>query len=548
MAEIPYFLRKRSSFEQHSSFISGIRSKYPRHGTNAPPVPILIATPSTAAKEQFAILKTTSLVAIKHYYDWLRPMFKKITSNFFKFVSKVSRRKTHSSDGPELQSTISLVTSHYEVHLMVLPNEIILQIMGYLPPCSLYCLRQTSSLFMALFDLQLFKIYHKKSISFSNHAGFDLQILCASEQDAVASYLHHDMFCSSCLAAEGAGIIDTRLKALRRLQYCNGCERQHINALFFPEDGEEQDNNSGGRTCIGLHGHITLCSHRSCKPTTWQELGPHVRPFENCYVYKSACTDLSHQPEWKHNDHVYLGGTPFPRLIVSRSWDHVSLSDWNRPPIFQIGYGWDLPLLEVNYRTAPPLAVIQERLCTLVENAFHTYRPCQHITTKEIQDFAQSGICECFRKYVWFTCYDFLKGCKCGRQTTLQCRVCGAVYMWLFFADQVVFSMRYIWTVQRPTSLGWLGLINKGKLFTERNKHVLWCDAPQCRTNKKGRWETLIQEDAKREAYEILGGRSGDNEDSSESAWFDISDEGYTECWDYREMWKASQMGFLRSW
>lgn len=521
MAKKPYLLRRNEEFERHSSFVQDVPSHYPRYGTNIPAVPVLRATPSVISKQIASVLilaTSATFVHTKRLYKRMLPAFSKTRSR---------------------RSITSHETSQCAFPLMSLPNEIILQVMCFLSPISLYSLRQTSPIFMAFFDSKLFKAYHQQSTSLPNHMAFDLQMLCDAEKNVIADYLHHNMYCNSCIAAAETGIVEERLRALRRLRYCRRCQREHSNALFFPEDGEEHGGKSNRGTCMGRLGHITPCNHHSCKSFTWHDVEWRVWRSGFCV---SACTDRSHEPESEYIHQFYMGGCPFPRLVVSSRLELRQVSS-----IFDLGYGWDLPLLTVNWTTAPPLAVIKKTIFNLLENAFQIHRLCQHISiNKEIRDFVESGICSCFRKYVDIDCYNFHEGCQCGRQTTLQCRVCGAVYMWLYFSDRVILSMRYAWSIERPTSLGWLGLINKEKFFTAYNKHVLWCDEPECRTNKQGRWETLVKENAKREAYQVLGGSSRQGLDVEE-AW-NTSQEDYTNEWDCREVWKASQLGSLQSW
>jgi hypothetical protein len=102
----------------------------------------------------------------------------------------------------------------------------------------------------------------------------------------------------------------------------------------------------------------------------------------------------------------------------------------------------------------------------------------------------------------------------------------------MMFWNCIILSSQYIWHIQRPTSPGWLGLIDKEykeKLFTEQNHNVLWCKTQTCRTNTRGRWEALVKEDIERD---YMNAPDGDADD----------------CYDYIEALFASQEGSFQNW
>jgi hypothetical protein len=216
-----------------------------------------------------------------------------------------------------------------------------------------------------------------------------------------------------------------------------------------------------------------------------------------------------------------------PRLFVKKTG--------KLRPVYQIGYGWDLPLLEINaWFLDPTVSAVRRALSNLVAGgALDNHRLCPHVTAeKEMQEFIQASICKCFIRRRHFKYEDRFGTCECQRQVNLQCPVCGAVYTWLRYGGQVLLSFRYIWTVQRPTSPGWLNLVDKSsieRLFTPDNRHILWCDTPSCRTNTRGRWEALVKEDLEREYHK------SPNVDEHEF-------------FDYREAKIASQDGAFQNW
>jgi hypothetical protein len=89
-----------------------------------------------------------------------------------------------------------------------------------------------------------------------------------------------------------------------------------------------------------------------------------------------------------------------------------------------------------------------------------------------------------------------------------------------------------MWRIQRPSSPGWLGLIDKEfkeKLFTKENQNILWCETQNCRTNTRGRWEALVKEDLERE-------------------YMNAPDNCTDDCYDYLEASFASGDGSFQNW
>ncbi|KAG8414740.1 hypothetical protein J3459_014101 [Metarhizium acridum] len=430
---------------------------------------------------------------------------------------------------------------------------------------------------MTLFDTHHFRLFHREPESSGNHKRFDVSQLNPAQGNDVADSLHHDMYCAACLSAEECGTVGKSLERLRSLQYCYECGALHARALF-PEDNAAYGLASNEQICIGWLERLTVCDHRLATSLSWRDIVhfPDVAPGKACEI---ACTHRSHQPKPK-SGRLWKSGSAFPRFFAQDQPD-----DW----VTHIGYGWDLPLLDLQHRSDHTLRAIQERLSKLVVDALHhhNHRICPHISVdKEILNFVQSGICNCFAKHD--TRYVRLKApwpkaCECGRQVTLECRICGAVYMWHLAMGQVILSLRYLWYIQKPTSFGWLGLLGfQMKFSSQENQHVLWCDTPNCRTNKRRRWEALVKEDTVREYFgdknlesinddeqdddssnddssdddssdeDSSGAGSSDDEGSDdEGSDYEEQDNHFTDFnggFDYEEMERASEKGSFRNW
>ncbi|KHN94752.1 uncharacterized protein MAM_07348 [Metarhizium album ARSEF 1941] len=369
------------------------------------------------------------------------------------------------------------------------------------------------------------------------------------------------MYCAACLAAEDCGTIDKRLERLRSLLYCTECSVLHTRALF-PEDNAAYGLASNEQICIGWLERLTVCDHRLATSLSWRDMidFSEVARNKTCQI---TCPHRSHQPEPK-SGRSRKSGSEFPRFFAQELPNDFTT---------RIGYAWDLPLLDLEHRSDHSLPAIQERLSNLVVDALHNHnhRLCPHISAdKEIRNFVQSGICNCFAKHDTRHVgpkAPWPKACECGRQVTLECRICGAVYMWYLARGQVFLSLRYSWNIQKPSSFGWLGLLGFQMKFSSRdNQHVLWCDTPNCRTNKRRRWEALVKENVAGEYFEdrYLGPVAHDEQDddgpddgtpdddgSVDSFQNEEQDEDFTGLnygFDFEEMMTASENGSFQNW
>ncbi|KAG5924352.1 hypothetical protein E4U42_004661 [Claviceps africana] len=562
----PYLLRRLSYFDHWShEMVYGVH-RIPHHGMNRPRLPMMSEI-SAWEKTRLTVAETSSpLAASAQKLSRSLALAAKRRStrwrlSFIEHIRKavaIMKMRGSARDAP----------AKCALRLLNLPNETLLDIMSYLDEGGLYSLRQTSSLFRTLFDAPQFNFCHQESTLVGRHMAFDIKTIHPGNERLIRHWVNRDKYCSSCLAIEESGILQKKVEALEELRYCDGCGEQHLDALFLPKDSKEYEEGSGQQTCIGRLGHVKLCDQHSTSIITWQDIERRATKPWNDPPYMSACTDRSHGPP--SISHVVefdqLSGCSFPRLIVCPRQDPQDRpnrpNNRNIPPIHLMGYGWDLPLLELHFSTSRvSLTDLKRKLSSLVVDAFQSgqgRRLCQHISAdKEILQFIQSGICSCFLKGGYLELERFTGGywdrCRCRQQTTLECRVCGAVYMWRSGRGMVILCMRYLWSIQKPTSLGWLSLLDKDAIFTNHNKHVLWCDTPHCRTNKSGRWEFIIKRNARRAAYLSRGQSWDETADQGqwhdpESDWYNVLDVHFITDWDCREVWKASQLGSLCRW
>ncbi|TWU78635.1 hypothetical protein ED733_005348 [Metarhizium rileyi] len=493
----PYLLRDSYTYGYFTNCIVWNSERFTRHGSSAPAVPLLtvdrpVDPGGVSATDRLMVLQERAMVL------------------FHLILGMIYGRQN---------ACVGQTKVKVGACLTALPRELVLQIMSELPASSLYCLRQTSKSFRLWFELSDFQRFHHVHTSPSSYIGFTMDISVVEKND-IANSLHHDEYCVSCLAAEEMGILDNGLTRLRQLRYCEGCDRLHASALFFPGKSPAR--------CIGLLGHVKVCHHRSARVTTWIDICDtfaKYRYIDRRSAYGVVCTSRSHQPAWEENDKWTSHGCSFPRLVVKDTG--------TGPSVVQLAYGWDLPLLRITALQRPTLAVVRQVLSEVVLDAFSAHSMCPHVTAeRDIQDYIQSGICECFTRIGYIPIDRKFEPCKCQRQVNLECRVCGAVYTWLNYGGSVTLSYQYVWRVQRPTSPGWLGLIDQGfkrMLFSEENRNILWCETPGCRTNTRGRWEAIVKAD-------------------SERGYMEASDDEASHHYDYIEAMFASHESSFQNW
>lgn len=424
----PYLLQNISLFEKLRD-VYYLREFEP-HGTDAPEIPTYTYKEAIKLEAAEKSLRLRISRQWRRLREWLTTIRPALRNPRLLPILQVLRRNT------------SEQTDHESISLMSLPNEIIIQIMAQCPASSIYCLRQTSSLFMKIFNILQFNQWHYKSKRMT-HEAFNLKALNGVEKSTIANAIHSDSYCLSCQEANAFGLVAKRLSALQITRFCTGCNDHHSSALFLPEDLKNDNVNSSMTErldCIGRKGHITLCNHHSSKRTTWQSIQEYLDGRQLSAMYISACTDRSHQPKHHFNQFYTNFGSTFPRFMATRELSGDGLN---------IGYGWDIPLVDFGYICLPtPLLFLHQKLQEAVEARLFDHRLCPHISaTKDIHRFIESSICRCFLDRTFCRpgpASIMFQDRKCRRQTTLECRICGAVYCWISNYGRIILSMRYM--------------------------------------------------------------------------------------------------------
>lgn len=307
------------------------------------------------------------------------------------------------------------------VSLCGLPNELLVMVMSHLPRQSLWCLRQTSTVFLSAFEARPFQHLHGELGLRDRYVPFSMKRVTRAERAKMANFIQTDRdsialghesetetetehesdsespqawtatpeYCSPCVDVQNHGGRDPNLISLRKTYFCDGCKERHAGIFFPPESIEMHDHGGGAQLiCFGRTGRVTLCSHNPQHTVTWQAIEQRIPSCGDSY--RVACTHRSHEPRperlvWE------TSGSSFPRLLLARdpksSKIHLTL-------------GWDLPMLDIDPKNTPSTAAIRRTLATLLDNALGNHKLCRHMTDgrrPQFRAFAYSGICRCFK-------------------------------------------------------------------------------------------------------------------------------------------------------
>jgi hypothetical protein len=361
---------------------------------------------------------------------------------------------------------------------------------------------------MIMFGQHDFRQYHGDTDTSTHLYKFNVDLLDILQKHAVARCLRYREICNACRRVEAKGILELRLQRLSKARYCHGCEETYLQALFFPEDLMKDARYLSTLYCIGRSVNMSVCYHDSAPVVAWgqtpepqsdrqREHGqgtPSPRLWDACH-----CPDQDHQLKGKQPRSQENFRSLSPRLVRE-----YQVNERGRATHIQyIRYSWDVPLVTVCNKSRrlwkPSLAAISKALQMQLSAGLANHKLCRHVSAADgaqLWDFARAGICKCFQ-----TGGHAASDCACRSQKRLECRICGATYAWRFLPSRIYLSYRFCCNVEKPTSLGWLGLLDAsdlGRLFTNDTKHVLWCDEPACATEKLYLWEGMIKENAAR--------------------------------------------------
>lgn len=213
-----------------------------------------------------------------------------------------------------------------------IPDELLLQIMGYLDSVPLACLRRTSRIFLRLYsqcDLPLDPPADPGPWPCMSHLNF-------INKQNLRTLLSWDKFCGLCFEARSWLLSHPQGQTLSRSRmYCNACRTQHSEGLF--SRWERNSSGLGGKVCVAHEGHLRVCQHRVVRWADirrWSAFLTASSPDRRVLV----CGAPSHVSQCGNRDfqveNVEMGGGVFiemqmvepSKLWVTLEWDaHVSV-------------------------------------------------------------------------------------------------------------------------------------------------------------------------------------------------------------------------------
>jgi hypothetical protein len=390
-----------------------------------------------------------------------------------------------------------------------LPNEIWLQVMGHLAPGSLWALRLSSPIFFNLFNKsQNFRQFHGVPGLKDRYVRFNLEKMTKLERKEALGMLRRDepaasnlakdsrSYCDACSEVLNRGEDHPMMIKLRETRYCDGCKERHLCVFFPPESIDLHDRELLDELlCVGRLGTAALCSHKLAQSLTWKKVEDEAPHAHKSYIpLELTCTEDCHEP--LSRDRRGIDESSCPNMSARYSYQEGTID---------LKLGWSRPLLDIDPTYPPSVKDIRRALANLLDGAFAQHKPCRHMLDgRQLRTLAFTGICKCFCKPDHLAQredrppYLPKNTCSCLRRTYLECRECAASYCWLLRGGRISLSYRYVWTTSQPTSPAWINLLDGGPqglgMFTEDNKHLVWCDGPECSTGMGRRWEEMLKE------------------------------------------------------
>lgn len=391
-----------------------------------------------------------------------------------------------------------------------LPTELWLQIMRHLTPGSLWTLRLSSPVFFNLFNKsEEFRHFHGTPGLKDRYVRFNLETMTKSEREEALEKLRRDdpaasnlaakdprSYCNACTEVLSRGEDHPMMIKLRETRFCDGCKERHLCVFFPPEDIDLHDRELLDELlCVGRLGTVKLCSHQLAKSLTWKKVEDERRHGHSSYrPLELECINDCHEP--LRRDRRRIDGSSCPKLTAKYGY---------RKETIDMKLEWNRPLLDIDQQYPPSVKDIRRTLANLLDGVFAQHPPCRHmLDSRQLRTFAFTGICKCFgkrdhvAKRADMSPYLPKNTCSCLRRTYLECRECAATYCWVLRDCRISLSYCYDWTISQPTSPAWINLLDEGPqglgMFTEDNKHLLWCDGSGCSTGMGRRWEEMLKE------------------------------------------------------
>ena len=173
-----------------------------------------------------------------------------------------------------------------------LPDELLLEIMKYLDPVELCCLRRVSRIFLRLFGSWEFRSHQLDKLGPWVREG----ALAADQQKRLRRLLRRDKqgrYCSACLRRRWFKDKDRTFEYLVGHQlYCSGCKTKHAAGLFSGSQRNRTEDNT--RLCIAQQGHLRVCRHRVIRWTDIQRWVAQTSEASPKPYTETLCQERSH--------------------------------------------------------------------------------------------------------------------------------------------------------------------------------------------------------------------------------------------------------------
>lgn len=292
--------------------------------------------------------------------------------------------------------------------------------------------------------------------------------------------IRHQTLCNECRAPSTKELRE-RLISLCEPRRCTGCKKDH-SGIFFPANGRKRNK------CVGLLGHLDVRSHRRLRfqrrfPNLWTQYPIYDRCIDKSHASFDTSDANPDLVSLQYNPTIEIDAHNYPGKIATAA----SLTFEVRGPSGRTSRTRDtiIGILQDCGHLCPHSSAVVERLldnleCTLCCCAYvHKSIPVKH-------DGCVSPCYECLEcniTYVWERPRNMPE--RCWRKTDLLQENCFLLHI----------SNR--WRYLDPLSFEWLQNLHYGDagnpVFTDRTKHVLWCDQPDCGTGSGHRWLKLVR-------------------------------------------------------
>ncbi|RSL99568.1 hypothetical protein CEP52_009628, partial [Fusarium oligoseptatum] len=372
--------------------------------------------------------------------------------------------------------------------LILLPDELLLEILKHLQLSSLYMLHQTCRRLRYLSEDHTLKDFRLEFLR-SEGESFCMTQAGYHQRLEIRDVLLRRSLCDTCTHLADTGELVRRMRSLYAPLFCYGCRIDHP-ALFFPPRKERN------RKCLGLLGQFSVCAHHALS-------GKHVRQnAETLLPRKIICKHLAHSPlHFDGRSELFLRSTCHPEIF----------SPLGRSPVVTKA----IVLLHLDHRWRIDMDGLRQSLAAQLKESKQL---CKHISSQipQLLDKLPSEDCSCFppsgipaSRWIGSSHGPF------DHHHEFVCRECGAKFHWIremdgkrYHRSYIALRMQIMGFTESPLSIGWLSNLDyrgdRNPVLCDKTKGVLWCDKPDCSTGPGLRWLRMAKTFAYEASWEFI--------------------------------------------